>query len=168
MPKGVRKIWSREDLLKAVAESCSMSDVYRKLGYPHQTGTLERIISELDIDTSHFAQRKRYTDNELRLAISNVHSLEELAKTLGYSRITLGIARDIARLHLNTDHFNRKIQEKRKFMRVVSSSASISEISLKMGVSRPAVRKFAAKFGISLPRKNNGMKTIIDYCNLEE
>src|ERR1700691_5162866 len=75
------------------------------------TEAIHTCAAELDLDTSHFRGKRRWTDPQLRQAVTEAHSWEEVLTTLGLS--TRGgsmqphIKAHTIRLGLDTAHLNR-------------------------------------------------------------
>jgi len=155
--KGHKRIWTEDQLRQAVQDSKTMTEVYHRLGYPHGSNTLEPIVSRLGLDISHF--HRRYTDDQLRQAVKTSKTFHEVCLKLGYKSCwSRSIARDIGLLCLNTKHFNSrvKLQDLKKFRRVIRTSKSTAEVARRLGVSRPAVVRLAAKLGLELPKMSKG------------
>jgi HNH endonuclease len=118
MPRTPR--WNDDELRDAVALSRSLGEVCRRLGLRPGGGTyrsLHRHILRLGIDESHLPRvvdgrirptRRRWTDEQLRVAVSESVSIAQVLRQLGYEpnggthRFIKG---HIRRLGLNTDHF---------------------------------------------------------------
>jgi hypothetical protein len=89
----------------------------RMLGYGERSKSagairiVRRRAAELDLDTSHFRGKRRWTDPQLRQAVTEAHSWEEVLTTLGLS--TRGgsmqphIKAHTIRSGLDTAHLNR-------------------------------------------------------------
>ena len=109
--------WSDVQLTEAIHASTNWHSVMRMLGYGERSKSagairiVRRRAAELDLDTSHFRGKRRWTDPQLRQAVTEAHSWEEVLTTLGLS--TRGgsmqphIKAHTIRLGLDTAHLNR-------------------------------------------------------------
>ena len=109
--------WSDVQLTEAIHTSTNWHSVMRMLGYGERSKSagairiVRRRAAELDLDTSHFRGKRRWTDPQLRQAVTEAHSWEEVLTTLGLS--TRGgsmqphIKAHTIRLGLDTAHLNR-------------------------------------------------------------
>ena len=117
MPRARR--WTDEQLVEAVAASCSLSEVCGWLGVRPGGGTyalLQRHIGRLGIDDAHLApiaaervnRIRSWTDADLCAAVKESDSIAGVLRRLGYSPsggMHRHIRGHIRRLGLNTDHF---------------------------------------------------------------
>lgn len=81
--------WSDEQLTAAVKASCNWRAVMRELGLKSTSAGAIRIVrrraDELGLDTSHFRGMRRWSDAQLRTAISSARTWEEVIGQLGLS-----------------------------------------------------------------------------------
>jgi hypothetical protein len=81
------RAWSDEQLKDAVAAARNWRDVMRALGLP--TGSagavriLKRHVARLGLDTSHFRGKRGWSDAQLRRAVIDARSWDELLTALG-------------------------------------------------------------------------------------
>ncbi len=82
-----RRTWSDSQLAQAVAVSRSWRGVMRELGLSMTSaGTIQlvkRQVCRLGIDTSHFTGQRRWSDAQLRRAVADAYSWQELVSALG-------------------------------------------------------------------------------------
>jgi hypothetical protein len=109
--------WSDAQLTEAIRASTNWHSVMRMLGYGERSKSagairiVRRRAVELGLNTSHFRGKRRWTDPQLRQAVSEARSWEEVLTTLGLS--TRGgsmqphIKAHTIRLGLDTNHLNR-------------------------------------------------------------
>ena len=83
--------WSDAQLREAIQTSANWQAVMRLLGYGDRSrsaGTIRivrRRAVELGLDTSHFRGKRKWTDPQLRQAVSEARSWEEVVTRLGLS-----------------------------------------------------------------------------------
>jgi hypothetical protein len=79
--------WSDSELASAVAASRSWRGVMRELGLCATSAggirVVKRHVSRLGLDTSHFTGQRRWSDAQLRRAVTNAYSWAELLSELG-------------------------------------------------------------------------------------
>lgn len=79
--------WTDDDLRKAVAKAHSWRGVLRLLGLSPKSGgsiaVVRRYADRLDLDASHFSGTRRWSDRQLRTAISDSRTWDEVARKLG-------------------------------------------------------------------------------------
>lgn len=84
-----RRRWSDEQLAAAVKVSASWRGAMRELGLKSTSAgaisIVRRRADELGLDTSHFRGMRRWSDAQLRTAISDARTWEELIHRLGLS-----------------------------------------------------------------------------------
>ena len=114
------RVWTDNDLVRAVDGARSIADVCRTLGI-HQGGktyaAIRLAVDRLGLDASHIpslgrrsqtALRRSWTDDDLRTAVAGSTTHADVQRRLGYAP-TGGIHRlvkaHIARLQLDTSHF---------------------------------------------------------------
>lgn len=82
-----KRTWSDSQLAAAVAASRSWRGVMRELGLcVTSAGSIrivERHVSHLGLDTSHFSGQRRWSDAQLRRAVASAYSWPELLSELG-------------------------------------------------------------------------------------
>jgi hypothetical protein len=82
-----KRTWSDSQLISAVAASRSWRGVMRELGLSATSAGAIRIIkrnvTRLGLDTSHFTGQRRWSDVQLRLAVTNAQTWWELFTQLG-------------------------------------------------------------------------------------
>jgi bacterioferritin-associated ferredoxin len=108
------RTWTDEQLRQAVSASNSWRGVRRALGLSGTSATAIRIArrhaNRLGLDVSHIRGRRRWSDDQLRQAVSESSTWEEVRARLGLS--TDGgapphIKANAIRLGLDTSHLNR-------------------------------------------------------------
>ena len=86
-PSKLERTWSDAQLTDAVAGSSNWRNVMRKLGLnATSAGTIRivrRDVERLGLDTSHFRGKRIWSDAQLRRAVMNSHSWDELLDALG-------------------------------------------------------------------------------------
>lgn len=79
--------WTDEQLRSAIASSTSFRDAAQRLGAIETRKRVRRRARELGIDTSHFKaprdKARRWSDAELRVAVSAARSIAEVLRRLG-------------------------------------------------------------------------------------
>jgi len=109
--------WSDAQLTEAIPASSNWVAVMRLLGYGDRSKSagairiVRRRAVELGLDTSHFRGKRRWTDPQLRQAVAEAHSWEEVLTRLGLSprggSMQPHIKAHTIRLGLNIDHLSR-------------------------------------------------------------
>lgn len=107
-----RKIrWTDEQLIAALEKSHSWCGLLRELGLKPTSTTskrgIQRRIAQLGLDTSHITGKRRWTDEDLRNAVSGSTTWAEVTASLGYGSSTSGretIKSHAARLGLDLSH----------------------------------------------------------------
>jgi hypothetical protein len=83
----MERTWPDAQLIDAVAGSSNWRDVMRKLGLNANSAGAIRIVrrdvERLELDTSHFRGKRIWSDAQLRRAVMNSQSWDELIGTLG-------------------------------------------------------------------------------------
>ena len=86
-PSKSERTWSDAQLKDAVAVSANWRDVMRALGLNANSAGAIRIVRRhtviLGLDTSHFRGKRRWSDAQLRRAVIEAQSWDELLTTLG-------------------------------------------------------------------------------------
>ena len=86
-PSNQDRTWSDTQLKDAVAASANWRDVMRALGLnAYSAGAIrimKRHVAHLGFDTSHFRRKRSWSDAQLRRAVVDAHSWDELLTTLG-------------------------------------------------------------------------------------
>lgn len=109
-------IWTDKQLADAIEASTNWRSVVRALGYGEraQSASAIRIVrrhaTELNLDSSHFRGKRRWSDAQLRQAVMDSQSWQEALSRLGLSadyRATPHIKSHTVRLGLDTSHLNR-------------------------------------------------------------
>jgi PD-(D/E)XK endonuclease len=100
--------WTDDQLRVAVGQHRSWRDVARALGLrPTSTHSIRRHAARLHLDTSHFAGRRLWTDEELKAAVSRAASWTEALRLLGVketSAFRIRAKGHAARLGLDVSH----------------------------------------------------------------
>ena len=114
------RVWTDDDLVRAVDGAQSIADVCRALGIDEGGKTYAAVrlaIDRLGLDASHIpslvrrpqtAPRRSWTDNDLRIAVAASTTHAEVQRRLGYSPsggIHRFVKAHMARLQLDTSHF---------------------------------------------------------------
>src|SRR5579859_1541687 len=98
MPRGVKLVYTDDDLRKVVADARSWHDVLRVLGYHTANGALVKAVRHradaLDLDYSHFVRsgRASWTDRDLSQAVQSAVSWEDAVCRLGITPDVSAIA----------------------------------------------------------------------------
>jgi len=86
-PSKMERTWPDAQLIDAVAGSSNWRDVMRKLGLNANSAGAIRIVrrdvARLELDTSHFRGKRIWSDAQLRRAVVDSPSWDELLSTLG-------------------------------------------------------------------------------------
>ncbi|WP_424891712.1 HNH endonuclease signature motif containing protein [Streptomyces sp. XH2] len=103
------------ELRTAAASARSIRDMARSLGIPDDGGSraaLRRILSKLDVDTSHFRNsRLALPDDRMRDAVAEASSFADVMRALGLPVNDTNhrrIRRRAAQIGLDTSHFTRR------------------------------------------------------------
>jgi hypothetical protein len=84
-----KRTWSDSQLVSAVAASRSWRGVMRELGLCVTSAgsirVVKRHVVRLGLDTSHFTGQRRWSDAQLKRAVTNSYSWPELLLELGLS-----------------------------------------------------------------------------------
>jgi hypothetical protein len=109
--------WSDTQLREAIRASTNWVGVMRMLDYGDRSKSagairiVRRRAAELGIDSSHFRGKRRWTDPQLRQAVSEARTWEEVLTRLGLStrsgNIQPHIKSHTIRLGLDTSHLSR-------------------------------------------------------------
>ena len=113
-PSSHPRTWSDTQLTDAVKVSNSWRGVMRELGLNATSAGAIRFVRRhaagLGLDTSHFRGKRRWSDAELRRAVSECHSWDEALQTLGLSAGSGGMRTHLRshaiRLGLDFSHFD--------------------------------------------------------------
>ncbi len=108
------RTWSDDQLANAVKTSTSWRGVIRSLGLKATSAGQVRVVrhhaERLKLDASHFRGNRRWSDSQLKQAISECRSWEELLSRLGLSARSGNVEGHIkshaVRLGLDTSHLN--------------------------------------------------------------
>lgn len=114
-PYGLGMAWQRtytdEQLIDAIARSTSWRGTLRELGLvATSAGAMKSVRSRADhlaIDRRHFTGQRRWTDEQLRLAVATAQTWPEVASALGLSggSAVATLKGHAVRLGLDTAHF---------------------------------------------------------------
>jgi hypothetical protein len=156
--------WSDIQLREAIQASSNWQAVMRLLGYGDRSKSagairiVHRRAAELGLDTSHFRGKRKWTDPQLRQAVSEARSWEEVLTRLGLSTRSGSIQPHIKshtiRLGLDTSHLSRpgyrgpdpwealpqisELQADLRFLRVAAPAAAASWFAMRgLAVSFP-------------------------------
>jgi len=109
--------WTDDQLSDAVRASTNWRSVMLLLGFGERSKSsgairiVRRRAAELNLDWSHFRGKRRWSDAQLRQAVSECRSWDELLSRLGLSTKSGNVAPHIkshtVRLGLDTSHLNR-------------------------------------------------------------
>jgi hypothetical protein len=110
-------LWTDSQLSDAIGASTNWRSVMRLLGYGERSQSagairiVRRRAAELNLDWSHFRGKRRWSDAQLRQAVTECRSWEEVLARLGLSSKGGGgqphIKSHTVRLGLDTSHLNR-------------------------------------------------------------
>jgi hypothetical protein len=111
--------WSDTDLINAVAASRSWRGVMRELGLcATSAGSLrvvKRRVAVMGLDTSHFTGQRTWSDAELKRAVAQAYSWEELLATIGVKARSgderIRVKAHALRLGLDLSHLTEQPQE---------------------------------------------------------
>lgn len=106
------RTWSDDQLINAVKNSTSWLGVMRALGLKATSAAQIRVVrrhaERLKLDTSHIRGKRRWSDDQLRQAVSECRSWDDVITRLGLStdsgNIRSHIKSHTIRLGLDTDH----------------------------------------------------------------
>jgi hypothetical protein len=106
------RLWTDGQLTDAVKTSTSWRGVMRALGLKTTSAGEIRLVrhhaARLELDASHFRGKRRWSDDQLRQAVAECTSWEEVVKRLGLavssSNAQAHIRSHTVRLGLGTDH----------------------------------------------------------------
>ena len=109
--------WTDAQLADAVRASTNWRSVMLLLGLGERAKsagavrTVRRRAAELNLDWSHFRGKRRWSDAQLKQAVAECHSWEELLSTLGLSarsgNVESHIKSHAVRLGLDASHLSR-------------------------------------------------------------
>lgn len=154
---GRSRVWTDEDLRRAVAASRSVSGVVRALRASGGAGydAVKRRIIVLDLDTSHFVapfgppgkavDPRRWTDEELARAVAGATSLNQVFAALGLSvggSQWLAVRERIAFLGLDTGHWSARLRIPRPAVEIsdeelataLAESRSLAEVCRRLDI----------------------------------
>jgi hypothetical protein len=99
--RGRPRRWTNEQLIEAIANQHSWHGVLRALGFASTSGnslrTIKQTVQELQLDTSHFTGQRRWTDMQLREAITQAAKWADVLRLLDL--VDNGEARKIVKAH---------------------------------------------------------------------
>lgn len=108
--------WTDDQLAEAVMASTNWRGVLLRLGFGERSRSasavriVRRRATELNLDSSHFRGKRRWSDDQLRQAVTECRSWEELVLRLGLSgdsgHIRPHIKSHAIRLGLDTAHLS--------------------------------------------------------------
>jgi hypothetical protein len=143
--------WTDAQLAEAVIASTNWRSVMLLLGFGERSKSaaavriVRRRSAELNLDWSHFRGKRRWSDAQLKHAVAECHSWEELLSTLGLSarsgNIESHIKSHAVRLGLDTSHLNRLSHDGRQPAEPV---AGVSELVARLDFLRVAAGTLAA------------------------
>lgn len=108
--------WTDAQLAEAIRESTNWRSVMLLLGFGERSRSagairiVRRRATELDLDASHFRGKRRWSDAQLRQAVAESQSWQEVLSRLGLSTgngTTPHVKSHAVRLDLNTSHLDR-------------------------------------------------------------
>ena len=112
-----QRFWTDSQLAEAISASTNWRSVMLALGFGEKsrsagtTRIVRRRAAELHLDSSHFRGKRRWSDPQLRQAVAECRSWEEVLSRLGLSANGGNAQRHIkshtVRLGLDTSHLNR-------------------------------------------------------------
>jgi hypothetical protein len=108
--------WTDAALAEAIVLSTNWRNVMRQLGYGERARSagavrmVRRRADELKLDYSHFRGKRRWSDQDLRLAVAESHSWQQVTGHLGLSTSSGNMQPHLkshaVRLGLDTEHLN--------------------------------------------------------------
>jgi PD-(D/E)XK endonuclease len=108
--------WTDAQLAEAIRTSTNWRSVMLLLGFGERARSagairiVRRRATELDLDSSHFRGKRRWSDDDLRQAVAECRSWEEVMARLGLSiagrNVHPHVKSHTIRLGLDTDHLN--------------------------------------------------------------
>jgi hypothetical protein len=155
--------WTDAQLAEAIKESANWRSVLRSLGFGDRSGSagairiVRRRADELNFDSSHFRGKRRWSDAQLRTAVAECLSWNEVLARLGLS--TTGgtqphIKSHSVRLGLDTSHLNRLSHDGRL---PAETPTKVADLTGQLKFLRTAAGMLAATwfslrgFAVSLP-----------------
>jgi PD-(D/E)XK endonuclease len=114
------RIYSDDDLRRAIAVSRSWRGVLRDLGLPATSAGARRAVQmhseRLGIDHAHFTGQRRWSEEALRAAIVDSHSWQQVLDKLGLSTVSSSAAfkGHALRLGIDTTHLGQPQREHRE------------------------------------------------------
>jgi hypothetical protein len=108
--------WTDAGLAEAIGQSTNWRTVMRLLGFGERARSagairiVRRRAEELELDYSHFRGKRRWSDHDLRLAVAECRSWQEVIDRLGLAssggNVQPHVKSHTIRLGLDTDHLN--------------------------------------------------------------
>jgi hypothetical protein len=153
--RGRPRRWTEEQLVEAIANQRSWHGVLRSLGYATSSGNslraIKQAVEELQLDCSHFTGQRRWTDQQLREAVSKAATWADVLRLL--DRVDNGETRRMVKAHvvklgLEVDHLATVDEEpaddaftsgaRREMLRVAAPSIAAAWFTLRgMSVAAP-------------------------------
>jgi hypothetical protein len=163
-PSSHPQSWTDEQLAEAIKAATNWVSVMRELGFGERSSSagairvVRRRASELGLDSTHFLGKRRWSDAQLRQAVTESGAWDEVLSRLGLSTNSGApphIKANAIRLGLDTSHLNRlshlgrqpsearaQISDRRaerKYLRVAAPTAAATWFALRgCAVSFPA------------------------------
>ena len=118
-PSKLERTWSDAQLMDAVADSSNWRNVMRKLGLNASSAGVIRIVrrdvERLGLDTSHFRGKRIWSDAQLRRAVMDSQSWDELLNTLGLAPHSgdarVRVKAHAMRLGLDLSHLENPVED---------------------------------------------------------
>src|ERR1700761_5156936 len=111
-----RPVWTDRQLTEAIASSTNWRSVMRRLGFGDRSGSagairiVRRRAVALDLDWSHFRGKRRWSDEQLRQAVTESGSWDEVITRIGLATGSGNVQPHVKsppiRLGLDTSHLN--------------------------------------------------------------
>lgn len=143
--------WTDAQLADAIRVSTNWRSVMLLLGFGERSKSagairiVRRRAAELDLDWSHFRGKRRWSDAQLKQAVAECHSWEELLSRLGLStrsgNVQPHIKSHTVRLGLDTSHLNRVSHDGRQ---PAEPPARVSDLAAQLKFLRVAAGTLAA------------------------
>ena len=118
-PSKLERTWSDAQLMDVVADSSNWRNVMRKLGLNASSAGAIRIVrrdvERLGLDTSHFRGKRIWSDAQLRRAVMDSQSWDELLNTLGLAPHSgdarVRVKAHAMRLGLDLSHLENPVED---------------------------------------------------------
>ncbi|MEU5582836.1 HNH endonuclease signature motif containing protein [Streptomyces huasconensis] len=169
--------YTRELLKEAARETCTWDEAVRWCGGEptrHSKRYVRQKMVDAGIDISHFPQQwVRHTEEALRAAVADSHSIRDVVRRLGISNVGgnhTHISRRIAKLGIDTSHFRPAAPRRPGAARDVLTlrdpdDGRVPGERLRRALLRTGVAEHCARCGTGTEWNGHPLRLEVDHIN---